>query len=121
MDAADRKANAIKDFLYTQGIRTNGHASLGVYPSGDRQMVLISVHRHHYACEDCRSRTLGSKIMEGLKRGIAPTCPQCAIHSESMEFEQRSLLTRATTALRREFTVLDEYTGSVVATADIAV
>lgn len=121
MDAADRKANAVKDFLYTQGVRTNEHTSLEVYPSADRQRVHLSVHRHHYDCEGCRSKSLGAKILEGLKRGVAPVCPQCRIHSESMEFEQRSLLTRATAALRQEFTVTDEYTGSVIASADIAV
>lgn len=121
MDAADRKANAVKDLLYTEGVRSNEHVHLDVYPSADRQTVMVSVHRHHYDCTGCRSKTLGSKIMEGLKRGIAPACPQCKIHNESMEFEQRALLKRITAVVRREFTVTDEYAGSVMVTADIAV
>jgi hypothetical protein len=121
MDAADHKANAVKDLLYTQGVRTNEYTHLEVYPAGDRKTVTVSVYRNHYDCESCRSKTLGSKIIEGLKHGVAPACTQCRIHNESMEFEQRRLLGRALAVLRREFTVTDEYTGSVVATADIAV
>lgn len=121
MDAADRKVNAVKDLLYTEGVRSNEYVHLDVYPSADRLTVTTSVHRHHYDCEGCRSKTLGAKIMEGLKRGLPPTCPQCRIHNESMEFEQRALLKRITAVVRREFTVTDEYAGSVMATADIAV
>jgi len=121
MDTADRKANAVKDLLYTEGVRSNDYAHLDVYPSADRKTVMVTVHRHHYDCGGCRSKTLGSKILEGLKRGIAPACPQCRIHNESMEFEQRALLKRITAVLRREFTVTDEYAGSVLASVDVAV
>lgn len=121
MDAADRKANAVKDLLYGEGVRTNEYVHLDVYPSADRATVMVAVHRHHYDCEGCRSKTLGTKILEGLKRGIAPACPQCRIHNESMEFEQRALLKRVTAVLGRECTITDEYAGSVVTSVDIAV
>jgi hypothetical protein len=121
VDAADRKTNVIKDLLYSEGVRSNEHVHLDAYPSADRKTVMISVNRNFYDCEGCRSKTLGAKIMEGLKRGIQPTCPDCRIYSESMEFEQRALLGRVTALLRREFTVSDEYTGSVMATADVLV
>jgi hypothetical protein len=121
MDAADRKANTVKDLLYSEGIRNNEYVHLDVYPSADREKVMVTVHRHHYDCEGCRSKTLGAKILEGLKHGIPPVCPQCRIHNESMEFEQRALLKRITAVVRREFTVTDEYAGSVLASVDIAV
>lgn len=121
MDAADLKANKVKDLLYSEGVRSNEHAHLDAYPSADRRTVMVSVHRHHYDCEGCRSKTLGSKIMEGLKRGFPPACPQCRIHNESMEFEQRALLGRITAVLRREFTVTDEYAGSIVASVNVTV
>ena len=121
MDAADRKANAIKDLLYAEGVRANEHVHLDTYPSADRQTVTVSVHRHHYDCEGCRSKSLGAKILEGLKRGVLPTCPQCRIHAEAMEFEQRAALGRACAVLRKEFTVTDEYAGSVIATVTVAV
>jgi len=57
MDAADRKANQVRDVLYAAGVRANDHVHLDAFPSADRETVLVSVHRHHYDCESCRSKS----------------------------------------------------------------
>lgn len=120
MDAADRKADAIMDLLYTKGVRTTEHVGLSAYPTAARQEVMISVHRHHYDCEGCRSKSLGAKIMDGLKRGVRPACPGCRIHSEAMEFEQRALLKRIRSVLERDFTITDEYSGFTMASITVS-
>src|SRR4249920_3075605 len=121
MDAADRKANEVRDLLYVQGVRTNEHVHLTVYPIVNREVVMVSIGPNHYDCEDCRSKSLGAKILEGLKRGIRPTCTQCRIHMETMEHEQRGLFSRAAEALRHTCSITDEYVGYTMASLEVAV
>lgn len=121
MDAADRKTNEVRDLLYARGVRSNEHVHLTVYPAASREALLISIHPNHYDCEGCRSKSLGAKILEGLKRGIQPTCAQCRIHMEAMGHEQRSLFNRTAEALRHTYSITDEYVGHTVASLDVAV
>lgn len=112
MDAADRKAGEIQDFLYTGGVRTDENVHLSIHATVNDDAVSIAVYPNHWHCDGCRSRRLVSKILHKAARDSLNDCPGCRIKSEENGFHARAKLAEIVKALENRFTLFDERTCS---------